>query len=216
MKKFDQEIGQLRDQVTLMGRLACTMVDSVIAVLDDGDTKVAKNIYASEHEMDQMELSIDHEAVRLLTVYSPVASDLRFVLSVTRITQELERIGDQAINMCEYLELLSARGDIPIMSIVQKMSQLVSEMLHESMGAFEQQDAGKATVVIRSDNRVDALNDQVLQEVLGGEVADSMSVSLAVILISRSLERIADLSTNVCESVVYLTKGADIRHVESD
>lgn len=216
MKKFEQEIDELKTEVMKMGRLACSMVNSVIAALDKGDTKATKDIYANEHQMDQMELTIDHEAVRLMTVYSPVASDLRLLLSVTRITQELERVGDQAINMCEYLELLSSRRDIAILAIVKKMAHLVSEMLHEAIAAFDSHDTDKATVVIRSDNRVDALNDQVLQEVLSGEVTGSISISLAVILISRSLERIADQSTNICEAVIYMTKGTDIRHVKSE
>src|SRR5829696_7364545 len=99
MKKFDQELASLRSRVVEMGHLAQSMVEMAIAAMTDLDA-VYKQVLANEDRLDQMELDIDHEAVRLLTVYSPVATDLRFVLSVSHVNNALERIGDQAVGLC--------------------------------------------------------------------------------------------------------------------
>ena len=219
MKKFDDELEKLRLHVLEMGELAQSMVDAAVHVLESGDTSGSKEIYENEQRMDRKQLEVDREAIRLLTVYGPVATDLRFILSVTHITSELERVGDQAENMCEYLELIADRSDIPLISTARKMSVLVADMLRDAMAAFADRNLERAMVVIRGDNRVDALNDQVLQEMLSGDSnggVRSISASLAVILIARALERMADQATNICEEVVYLVEGEDIRHSLED
>ncbi|MFT5523037.1 MAG: phosphate transport system protein [Pirellulaceae bacterium] len=211
MKKFDQELDDLRSQVFAMADMAKEMLQGITESLRTGETSVARHIYALEYRMDQMELDIDHEAIRLLTVYSPVASDLRFVLGATKIASELERIGDQTTNVCKYIELVAGNKEIPSLKIVIKMCELVASMLDDTVESFRDADCDKAHIVIRTDNRVDAFNDQVLQEVLS-MTGVSTAVSLGVILIARAIERMGDQCTNICEEIVYFAKGDDIRH----
>ena len=107
MKKFEHELASLRKRIVDMGTLARQMVDSAIEALDQPDSDIYQKVLVAEEQLDQMQLDVDREAIRLLTVYSPVANDLRFVLMVARINSELERIGDHAVNMCEDLQLVA-------------------------------------------------------------------------------------------------------------
>jgi phosphate transport system protein len=166
-----------------------------------------------------MQLEIDQEAIRLMTVYGPVAADLRFLWMVSRINSELERIGDQAVNICEDLQLMASKTDAAPPEDIHRMASIVEAMVNDSLRAFFDQDVRKAHQTLASDDLVDAINDQIISELLSQQAVrnalDDPSIiggSLALILLARSLERIADLATNICEEVVYLVKGADIRH----
>jgi phosphate transport system protein len=177
-------------------------------------------VLTCEEQLDQMQIEVDREAIRLLTVYGPVATDLRFVLMVARINSELERVGDQAVNMCEDLQLMASKTNAAPLPEILKMSKLVAGMVRDAMAAFIQEDVRKAEEVLATDDVVDALNDQIVRELLSDQVVrdaiaepkPDITDSLALILISRSLERIADQATNICEEVIYMIKGADIRH----
>jgi phosphate transport system protein len=222
MKKFEHELSALRKRIVDMGTLARQMVDSAIEALDHPDTDAYQKVLVAEEQLDQMQLDVDREAIRLLTVYSPVANDLRFVLMVARINSELERIGDHAVNMCEDLQLVAGKAKASPLPEVHKMSKLVSGMVRDSLAAFVQEDIKKAEEVLATDDVVDALNDQIVRELLSDQIvrhaisADEGPADIAdrlgLILLSRSLERIADQATNVCEEVIYMVKGADVRH----
>jgi phosphate transport system protein len=222
MKKFEQELAALRKRIVDMGTLARSMVDMAVSGIDEPIDAIYQKVLASEEQLDQMQLDIDREAIRLLTVYGPVANDLRFVLMVARINSELERIGDQAINMCEDLQLIAAKTKASPLPEIHKMAKQVSNMVRDSMAAFIQEDVRKADEVLAADDVVDALNDQIVRELLSDQVVRSaissedgptqIADSLGLILLSRSLERIADQATNICEEVIYMVKGADVRH----
>jgi phosphate transport system protein len=220
MKKFEQDLSALRQQIVAMGELARKMVDLALKALGDHTIDVYHNVLACEEQLDQMQLDVDREAIRLLTVYGPVATDLRFVLMVARINSELERVGDQAVNMCEDLQLMASKTNAAPPPVILKMSKLVAGMVRDAMAAFIQEDARKAEEVLATDDVVDALNDQIVRELLSDQIVrdaiaepkPDITDSLALILISRSLERIADQATNICEEVIYMIKGADIRH----
>lgn len=219
MKKFEQDLAALRKRIVDMGTLARSMVDLAIQGLEDQDAEVYQKVLTCEEQIDQMQLDVDREAIRLLTVYGPVANDLRFVLMVARINSELERIGDQAVNMCEDVQLMAAKTKAAPLPEIHKMAKLVSAMVRDSMSAFVQEDIKKAEEVLATDDIVDALNDQIVRELLSDQVVRDaitgpadIADSLALILLSRSLERIADQATNICEEVIYMVKGADVRH----
>lgn len=220
MKKFDHELTRLRQRVIEMGNLTELMVSSAIDVVFDAHNseKIASVLNNEEH-LDQMQLEIDKEAIRLLTVYGPVATDLRFILSVSRINLELERIGDHATNICENVQLMISKVEVAPLSEVQKMAEVVRSMVHDALDAFLQSDHRKAQSVIAQDDLVDALNDQIIEELLSDDLVRKILAgpkdivgALAQILIARSLERIADQATNISEEIVYIVKGDDIRH----
>ena len=221
MKKLEHDLEELQNQVIAMGNLTESMINAAIAVLIDYSEERVATIIENESILDQKQLDIDQEAIRILTVYSPVAADLRLVLSVNRITAELERIGDHAVNLCENIQLMMSKTDSRPLTELKNMSNVVCGMISDALDSFSQQNSRKAKETIAKDDLVDALNDQIIETLLSDEVVKKALVgptdiagNMAQILLARSLERIADQCTNICEEVVYMVKGTDIRHAE--
>jgi len=220
MKKLEYELDVFRHRLVDMANLTEKMVRQAVEALENPlDSNLITAIGEEEDRLDLMQLAIDKEAIRLLTVYSPVASDLRMIMSITRITSELERIGDHTVNMCESVQLLRSRDEADILPSIQRMGNVVTGMLHDALDAFAQGDITKAQSTIAGDNIVDALNDQIMNELLSLETvreilegAKDIAGALGQLLIIRSLERIADQATNISEEIVYMVKGDDIRH----
>ena len=214
MKKFEQELTDLKRRVVDMGEVCQSMIAQAVKSLVERDAAYIKQVFASEEKLDQFQISIDNEAIRLITVYTPVASDLRFLLMVARINTEIERMGDQAVNMCEYVELLLAEPELKPLVDLPRMAELTRGMVDDALQAFLSRDTDKAKETLGVDDVVDALNDQIFRELLtyGMEKAENLPRCMALVLVARSLERIADHATNICEEVVYMVKGEDIRH----
>jgi phosphate transport system protein len=213
MKRFEQELESLKRRVMEMGKTTEEMVALSSAALIDKDTSAMERVLAHEANLDRFQLEIDGESVRLITIYTPIAKDLRFLLMVTRINAELERIGDQAVNNCEYVQTLSAVGPGPLADI-SKMSEITRGMVRNALDAFDQEDIGKAELVLECDDEVDHLYNQTFSDLLEDTADDDdrLSRSMNLILVARSLERIADHATNICEEVIYMVNSEDIRH----
>ncbi|OHB75686.1 MAG: phosphate transport system regulatory protein PhoU [Planctomycetes bacterium RBG_16_64_10] len=222
MKKFEQELVGLRRRVAEMGSLSETMVVGATNVIfDPHNQALFEKLSQDESRLDLMQLEIDRDATRMMTIYSPVASDLRFLLAVTRIDTELERIGDHVIDVCEAVQLMASKTETVPLPELRKMANLVKGMVSDSVSAFVQGDIRKAQATIAYDDMVDVVNDQILGELLDDHVVREVLVSdrniagaLAQLLIARSLERIGDQAVNIGEEVVYMVKGLDIRHRE--
>ncbi|MCA9198073.1 MAG: phosphate signaling complex protein PhoU [Planctomycetales bacterium] len=220
MKKQEQEWEGLRRRVIEMGNLAEAMVGVAVEAITSSEVdSLIKKVLQQEEQLDKMQLAVDKEAIRLLTVYSPVAADLRFIMTVSRITGELERVGDHATNLCESIQLMTAKTHVTPSENLQKMGSLVSTMMHDALDAFARNDMLAARSTIAQDDMIDAINDQVLEELLSDQLVrevlsgtKDIAGSLAQLLIARSLERIGDQATNISEEVVYMVKGDDIRH----
>ena len=197
-----------------MGKLAESMFQDALGALKERDASLIKNVLAKEDQVDQLQVEIDDEAIRSMATFAPVATELRFLLMVARINLELERIGDQAVNMCEEVQLLLSEPELKPLADLSRMADIASRMLHQSLEAFTNKSTEKAMEVIRADDEVDALNHQIFRELLTYMVTDPKNVtcSVALILLTRSLERIADHATNIAEEVVYMIQGKDIRH----
>ena len=146
-------------------------------------------------------------------MYSPVAQDLRFLLMMARINSELERIGDQAVDNCRWLETLDPRALASSVQELTELSAMTLQMLHGSVEAFEKEDIDKAQAVIGMDDRVDAIEARLVHE-LARRSPQPMDVaaSVGLVLVVRSLERMADHATNICEEICLWLKGEDIRH----
>lgn len=218
MKKFEQELGSLQKRVVAMGDLAQTMVAMAVSAMTDLKA-VYKGVLSAEDQLDQLQLEIDHETVRLLTVYSPVAADLRFLLSVFQVNMALERVGDQSVGLCHTLDTAARQADQALLPRLQDMGGLVRAMLRDAMQAFAHNDVGLARTTITHDDPVDSLNDTILKQVLSDDAMRQamcpprdLAGALTQILLARSLERMADQATNICESVIYMVKGDDVRH----
>lgn len=224
MKKLEQELESLKERVSKMGDLAQSMVAEASAALSDPHEESRyERVLAQESRLDQMQLDIDKEAIRVLTVYGPVAGNLRLVLSVSRINSELERIGDQTVSMYGHVRLMASKSDVAPLAQFEGMTKLVRTMLYDALKAFRLDDAAKAKATMASDNLVDVLNDEIVREVLGtspeqpgGTPPGNIAGSVALIMIAQSLERIADQACNICEQIVYMVEGVDVRHRPDD
>ena len=220
MKKLEKELENLKHRIAEMGDLAQAMVEeAVLALSDPQDDKHHQRVLADEERLDQMQLDVDKETIRLLTVYGPVAGNLRLVISAARINSELERIGDQTVSMCNHIQLLASQSDAPPLEQFEGMAKLARTMLYETLKAFRLDDAVKARATMASDNLVDVINDEIVRELLGRDPDQSdcgstraIAASVAQIMIAQSLERIADQACNVCEQIIYMVEGADVRH----
>ena len=215
--QFDKELAKLKEKVGQMGELAQKMFQTAMKALVQRDESLIQKGIAIEDQVDRFQVEIDDDVVRLVATYGPVALDLRFVLMVTRINTELERIGDQSCNMCEYVQLLLAEPELKKLIDLPRMADTAASMLQKSLGAFQSGSTEDALAVIKTDDEVDALNDQIFRELLTYMITDAKNItrSVALILTARSLERIADHSTNIAEEVVYMVKGEDIRHPDA-
>ena len=209
MNRFEQELADLKHRVLEMGTLAESMVTDSWHGIVRNDAACLERVVANEPTLDRFQVDIDREAVRLLTIFAPVARDLRFLLMIARITSELERMGDHATDNCEYAGLI---GDMHPSADLTELADFVRRMVHDAMQAFTQEDRRQAEAVMQLDAQVDALYSQVFRDLLERAPDSSRTRSTGLILLARSLERIADHATNVCEEVFYLVEGADIRH----
>ena len=219
MKKFDHDLEALQDRVAEMAGLTQSMVALATAGVLDRTKNVRDQVEAKEAQLNDLQTSIDHEAIRMLTVYSPVATQLRYVLVVTHITAQLERIGDQVVNVCEALDLMQSSVDHEVLSDLKKMSELVGQMIQDAFASYFEKDAAKAETTRSHDDVIDALNASIIKRLLSDEVlhgvlkgTQDIADALAQILLARHLERIADQAVNICKEVVYLVRGDDVRH----
>ena len=214
MKKFELELDSLKNRLLEMGSVAERMVARASEALVRRDRAIVADVLADEQVLDRMQIQIDGEAVRLITVYTPTAKDLRFLLMVVRINTELERIGDQAVNNCEYVEMFLSDPPARPMHDLSRMTDIACEMVHGALAAFATEDVEMAKRVVALDDQVDALNRQTFTDLIADRTNDPELVkrSMSLILLARSIERIADHAENICEEVVFLVKGEDIRH----
>ncbi|MCY2925574.1 MAG: phosphate signaling complex protein PhoU, partial [Planctomycetota bacterium] len=185
-----------------------------IGELVNRDEQLAAGIPDFERQVNSLQLEIDEKAVTLLATHQPVAGDLRLILMASRISGELERIGDLVINITENVATLVNQPQLKPLIDIPRMAEVASKMVHESLDAFLRSDVLLAQAVIMTDDRVDDLKEQILRELLTYMAADPKSIerAMALILISRHLERIADHATNIAEDVIFLIQGRDVRH----
>ncbi len=223
MKALDSQLSGLRERVITMGNVTLQMVSHVDDVLArPQDETLLREIFRQEEELDRLQVDIDHLAMQLLVLYCPVAADLRMLMSVSRLTVELERMGDQVVNLCQSLHLLPGSGHACLLPEIQELAQVVKQMVADTLEAFIQGDSPKAQSIIQRDLQADTLSHRVVEQLLSGQTSreeacqqPDLADALVQVLIARALERIGDLATNICEEVVYTVKGQDIRHLRS-
>jgi phosphate transport system protein len=213
-RRFDEELGELKKHLLHMAALVENMIDIAIRALKERDENASGKVRESENEVNRLQLVIDEEALRLLALRQPVAMDLRFILTATRINSDLERIGDLAVNIMENVHTLCQQPQLKPLIDIPNMAGLSRKMLRESLDSFVEEDVVLAQGVIMSDDKVDDLKDQVFRELLTYMMADPKTIerALALLLISRHLERIGDHAVNIAEESIYLIQGRDVRH----
>jgi len=217
-KRFDEDLTALKREVLSMGALTEGMIRRTMSALVDRNPALIREVLEGEERMDVFQRAIDNETVRLIGVYTPVAGDLRILLMITRINAELERCADLAVSICYSYENLKLLEESPLKPLVDlpRMAASTEQMLHMALEAFWSSSAEESLAVIKADDEVDKLNDQIFRELLTYMLSDPRNISraLGLILTARAFERIADHVVNIAEDVVYIVRGEDIRHVK--
>lgn len=216
MKRFfDTELENFRSHLLLMGQRAIEQVRTAAKALIESDVRLAESVIAADDELDRLEIEIDDEAIRYMSLRAPVASELRLVIVGMKASHDLERVGDEATSIARRTLKLAAEPQLKPYIDIPRMTSLAVSMLHDALDCFL---AGgseeKALDVIRRDVEVDRINKQLYRELTSYmvEKPETISRALELMFISKSLERIADHATNIAEEMVYLSKGKDIRH----
>ena len=215
MSVFDEELQRLKDKILKMGSMVEDAIKNSVQALVERDNTLAVNVIDNDRVVNTLDVEIDEEAIRLIALRQPKASDLRFITMAMKITTDLERMGDLAVNIAERaLEL----NDEPILKPyidIPKMRSIAQRMTQDALDAFVRKDKRLARDVIIRDDEVDDLKQVVLHELALFMVKDPATVTRAmkISFVATYLERIADHATNIAEMVIYLVDGKIIRHM---
>lgn len=193
------------------------MHQAVHAVLD-AEEQLAETVLNEEDAINEMQIEIDERVQRLLALQQPMAADLRFLLAVSRINGDLERIGDQAVNIAHSAMRILRHPQVKPYVDLPRMSELAEAMVRDSLNSLVRGDLDLAQSVLQRDDHVDRLRDQLFRELLTYMMENSATVfpSFELILVAKNLERIADHATNIAEDVIYYVAGRDVRHPALD
>ena len=215
MTHFESEIQSLKDRLLAMASRAESSVTNAVKALVDRDDDLARSVKENDDEIDQLEKEVDEMAIRLLAK-APLATQLRLIVSATKIARDLERVGDEATTISRRSIELSQEPQLKPYVDLPRMAQMALEMLRDALDAFVTKDTVKARSVIPRDKDVDALNKQLYRELASFMIEKPTTITrcLNLMAISKALERIADHAKNVAEDVVYLYEARDIRHSE--
>jgi phosphate transport system protein len=197
-----------------MSALAESMTAAAIRLLVSRDENAIAPIRAHEAQVDQMQIDIDEVCLTLIALHQPAAGDLRFLLAAAKTNAELERLADQAINICNKAEWLLTVPPLKPLEILPRMADIAAAMLRESLHAYVNRDAARARGVPVRDDELDRLKREVTDELIGMMEKDPSCVrrAAALLLIARNLERIGDHAVNIAENTIFVAEGKDIRH----
>jgi phosphate transport system protein len=214
LRHFVEELDYLRSRLLEMSALVEDSVYRSVLSLADKDPQQAQKVLQNEAEINRMEIEIDDLATRLLALQQPMATDLRLLTSAIKINNDLERMGDLAVNIVERaLSLINEPLIKPLIDI-PAMSTRVQSMIRKSLDAFVKRDAELARTVLVSDDAVDELRDSIYEELISYMERDPKTIrqGINLMFVARNLERLADHATNIAEDVLFLVEGVDVRH----
>jgi phosphate transport system protein len=207
-RHFEQDLEELKQRLLWMGSLSERSVHQA----------VHEAVREEESAINEMQIEIDDRVQRLLALQQPMAQDLRFILAVSRINSDLERIGDQAVNIAQSALRILRHPQVKPYVDLPRMGEIAEGMVRDSLNALVQRDVELARSVLARDDQVDSLRDQMFRELLTYMMENSAVVFAAfeLILVAKNIERIGDHATNIAEDVIYLVQGRDVRHPALD
>ncbi|HEY7369929.1 MAG TPA: phosphate signaling complex protein PhoU [Thermoanaerobaculia bacterium] len=211
---FSEQLEQLRRNLILMGGEVERQITTAIAALTQIDAERAAAVIRADEEIDKMELVNEELAISLLALQQPVAVDLRFLVAALKINSDLERIGDHAVNIAEGAQRLAGQRPFKPFIDIPYMADVAMSMLKESLDAFVNRDAELAKKVIKKDDILDEKNVSIIRELLTymAEYPNLITYCLELISISKNLERVGDLATNICEDTIYIAEARWVKH----
>jgi len=213
-RHFEQELEELKGRLLWMGSLAERAVHQSVQAILESNEMLTQKVIKEEAAINELQLEIDERVMQLLALHQLMAVDLRFVLAATRINADLERIGDQAVNIAQAAQRILRHARVKPYIDLPRMTELAEGMVRDSLDSLVRKDVELAKAVLTRDDQVDQLRDQIFRELLTYMMENSSFVFPAfdLILVAKNLERVADHATNLAEDVIYMVAGRDVRH----
>ena len=214
MKQHEIEYTQLKFKLAEMSALTATMINNSITALLNKDSQLATSTIEKDEEVDKLDLEIDEHCLKILALYEPKAIDLRAVITASRVIVDLERVGDHCVDICKEIISLNKKPQIKPYLDLPKMGEVAAKMIEGAVDSYFKKNKEKALKIIKQDEIVNNFNNQIFRELLT-YIAEDFSITKSVIslmMITKSLERIADYATNIGEMVYFMVTGKMIRH----
>ncbi len=213
-REYEALLGRVREDILLMAGHVEQMIQASVEALMTRDPELARSTIAVDHKVNQLEIETDELCLVILATRQPLGPDLRFITLALKMVTDLERIGDEAVNICERAIDMAASQPVESYEKIQRMGALVQSMVHDAIDAFVDRDVDKADQVIARDDEVDRLYEQIFKRLLEVMRADASRIQEGIHLqsVAKWLERMADHATNLAEQVIFLVKGQDVRH----
>ena len=219
MKHFQRELDKIKKMLLSLGALVEQRVHRIKSAIEDRDVVLAKEIMHLDHEIDEMEVEIEEECLKVIALHQPVAADLRFLIAVVKINNDLERIGDQVVNIAQRVIRIAKRPVAPYHFDYSEMADKAEAMLRMSLDSLVNQDLDLAIKVLHMDDDVDKIKDEAydrIKQAMTDGATEDIGYMINLLLISRHIERLADHATNIAEEVVYMIEGEIVRHGKLD
>jgi phosphate transport system protein len=212
--RFHQELEELRMMILQMAALTERALKRSLQALLERNTQLADEVVEGDQEINMLEVSVDRQSLRLLALDQPMARDLRFIIGSMRIAVDLERIADQAVNIAQRAQFLSSRPPLPSNPVMEQLGEVAMDMFRTVLQAFVNENCDQAMEVCQMDDTADDLNMRILKDLLEymGKDVPAVERSVQTIIAARCLERVADQTTNIAESVIFINKGVNIKH----
>lgn len=214
-RHFHDQLATLKQRLLDMSERAEALVDLSVDALLSRDPDRAEAVLDGDSEINDLELEVEQLAISLLALQQPMARDLRFIIGAIKVSNDLERVGDHAVNIAQCaIRLIDSQFVITVDPEIEEMARRARQMLSESLDAFIRGDGALGRAVCAADDQVDHLHNSVFRILLTHMMADpkTINASLELLLVSRNLERVADLATNIGEDAVFLAEGKQIKH----
>jgi len=218
--QFDAELNSISTHVLEMGGLVESQLHQAVYALIHLSLETAEQVLETEHRINQMEVAIDHEIISTIGRRQPTARDLRFLMAISRTTQNLERAGDEIARVARMVKSIIAGGtprSLPI-SELRLAADLAAGMLRKTLDAFARLDTSMALTIIKDDNEIDAEYNGFLRKLITYMMEDARTISpsLDLLFLAKSLERVGDHAKNIAEQIIFIVKGEDVRHTSMD
>jgi phosphate transport system protein len=212
--RLQKELERLKKRILSLGTMVEERVRMAIQALELRDANLAEKIVRSDYEIDEFEVEVEEECLKILALHQPVAVDLRFIIAAIKINNDLERIADEAVNIAERVQIIAKRERLDIPFDYTMMAENTSSMLEKSLDALVNRDDALALIVLKLDDEIDDMKNYAYDVVKRaiGEYPDRVGYLINLLLMCRHLERIADHATNIAEEVVYMVQGQIVRH----
>ena len=213
-KHFERDLEELKKDILTVGAMVENAINRAITALLDRRPELANEVVEGDNVIDEMELEVEEDCLKILALHQPVAADLRLIIAILKVNNDLERMGDLAVNIAERASYLTTHEPLAVPQNFSRMVAVVRSMVHDSLAALVALDAQLARSVLKQDDTVDEINKQmyvVMQDLMRKDPA-FVERAVNMLSVSRQLERIADSATNIAEDVIFMAEGNIVRH----